>query len=293
MTPTPPDPQRGTSDHRRQWRECRYVYPVIARRSKGLSIGVNLNPEKVCNFGCVYCQIDRRTPRDLSGVDIAVLRRELRYALLEALSGNLWEEDRFADVPDELRRVNDIAFSGDGEPTCVPQLPEAVEAAAEVKRQLGLDDVKLILITNASRLAAEPFRRARPILDDNNGEIWAKLDAGTEETFQRVNRPAGGLTLEDIVQNILGLAVARPVVIQTLLLALDGQPPSQAELDAYARHVRGIVAAGGQVQFIQLHTVARTPADPSAQPLGREQLDEAGRYLAAAVQPVPVEVFHS
>lgn len=280
-------------DHSRQWRDFHYVYPVVSRRSRGLSVGVNLNPQKHCNFGCLYCQVDRSIPGRPLELDLNLLRSELRAVLEQAVSGEIWQDAKFQAVPADRKRINDIAFSGDGEPTCVPQLPEAVEAAAEVKRQLGLDDVKLILITNASRLAAEPFRRARPILDDNNGEIWAKLDAGTEETFQRVNRPAGGLTLEDIVQNILGLAVARPVVIQTLLLALDGQPPSQAELDAYARHVRGIVAAGGQVQFIQLHTVARTPADPSAQPLGREQLDEAGRYLAAAVQPVPVEVFHS
>ena len=38
--------------HSRNWQTNRYVYPVISRRSKGLSIGVNLNPDKVCNFDC-------------------------------------------------------------------------------------------------------------------------------------------------------------------------------------------------------------------------------------------------
>ena len=49
-------------DHRRDLGENRYVYAVVSRRARGLSIGVNLNPDKVCNFDCPYCQVDRTTP---------------------------------------------------------------------------------------------------------------------------------------------------------------------------------------------------------------------------------------
>ena len=51
-----------TQDHRRKLDENRYVYAVLSRRSGGVSIGVNLNPDKVCNFDCIYCQVDRTTP---------------------------------------------------------------------------------------------------------------------------------------------------------------------------------------------------------------------------------------
>ena len=292
MTPTPPDPQRGTSDHRRQWRECRYVYPVIARRSKGLSIGVNLNPEKVCNFGCVYCQIDRRTPRDLSGVDIAVLRRELRYALLEALSGNLWEEDRFADVPDELRRVNDIAFSGDGEPTCLPNFDAAVRAAVSAKEEFGREDIKLVLITNASRLDAPQVRRILPQFDRHNGEIWAKLDAGTDEFFQRVNRPYPVITLRHVLENIRGVARERPVVIQSMFFRLEGAEPPDSEIDAYTRHLREIVDSGGRIKLIQLYTIARPPASATSAALPDDRLDALADRVRAALPDVPVEVYY-
>ena len=40
-------------DHTRHFTDFTFVYPVISRRSRGLSIGVNLNPDKVCNFDCV------------------------------------------------------------------------------------------------------------------------------------------------------------------------------------------------------------------------------------------------
>src|SRR4051812_50014357 len=50
------------TQHSRTWRDNRYVYPVVSRRSKGISIGVNLNPDKVCNFDCIYCSVDRSSP---------------------------------------------------------------------------------------------------------------------------------------------------------------------------------------------------------------------------------------
>ena len=46
-------------DHPRQFQEFQFVYPVVSRRSHGISIGLNTNPNKACNFDCVYCQVDR------------------------------------------------------------------------------------------------------------------------------------------------------------------------------------------------------------------------------------------
>src|SRR5882757_9732879 len=105
------------TQHSRSWQQNRYVYPVISRRSKGLSIGVNLNPDKVCNFDCVYCCVDRTTPPIEREVDLGVLRDELDQMMALAISGELFGEPPFDQTPAHLKRVNDIAFSGDGEPT--------------------------------------------------------------------------------------------------------------------------------------------------------------------------------
>src|SRR5688572_22545251 len=103
--------------HSRHWATNRYVYPVISRRSKGLSIGVNLNPDKICNFDCVYCCVDRTMPPTVREVDMAVLRDELQHMVQIAASGEIWTQPPFDQTPAPLRRINDIAFSGDGEPT--------------------------------------------------------------------------------------------------------------------------------------------------------------------------------
>ena len=278
-------------DHRRQWRDCLYVYPVIARRSRGLSIGINLNPEKRCTFSCVYCQIDRKTRRDLHGVGIPTLRRELDAVLAEALSGHIWREARFAATPPSLRRVHDIAFSGDGEPTCLANFDQAVEAAAEARRLAKLESLKIIVITNASALDSPQVRRALPILDANNGEIWAKLDAGTEEAFQRVNRPHAPITLARIVENITDVARGRAVVIQSLFFRSAGQAPSGEKIEAYCRRLEEILGSGGKIKLVQVYTVARNPAERDVSALTAAELDAIAGTIRRTVKDIPVETY--
>jgi len=283
--------RRVHTDHRRQWRDCLYVYPVISRRAGGLSVGVNLNPDKRCTFACVYCQIDRTVPREAYPIDLPVLRNELRQALQAVASSELWAEPRFAAVPRALRRLNDIAFSGDGEPTCLPNFDEAVRAAADAKRLAGRDDVKIVVITNATRLRSPQVARALPILDTCNGEIWAKLDAGSEERFRRVNRPAEGLTLAQIVADIAFVAAGRPVVIQTLLFRAAGEPPAASEIDAYIARLREILDAGGRISLVQLHTVARPPAERDVSALSSEELEAIAALVRAALPALAVQTF--
>ncbi len=281
-----------TRDHRRQWRRCLYVYPVISRRAKGVSIGVNLNPDKRCTFSCLYCQIDRRIRRDLHTVDLDALEGELREAMRAAVSGELWEEHRFARTPQQMRRINDIAISGDGEPTCLPDFDRAVAAAARVKGEFHRDDVKIVVITNSTQFDQPQFLRALPILDAHNGEIWAKLDAGTEEYFQRINRPHPRIALQRIVDNIISVAGGREVVIQTLLFRLDGSAPPQEELEAYSARLLEILDAGGRLKLIQVHTIARSPQDASAAALDDAQLDAIADQLRAALPDIPVETYY-
>jgi wyosine [tRNA(Phe)-imidazoG37] synthetase (radical SAM superfamily) len=278
-------------DHRRQWRDCLYVYPVIARRSRGLSIGVNLNPEKRCTFSCVYCQVDRRSRRELHSVDIETLRRELDLAIAEALGGGLWREERFAATPPELRRVNDIAFSGDGEPTCLANFGQAVQAAAEARRQARLESLKLIVITNASSLDQPQVAASLPILDANNGEIWAKLDAGTEAAFRRINRPKSPISLEEIVANITEIARGRPVVIQSMFFRAAGQAPPAEEVAAYCRRLQEIIQGGGRIKLIQVYSVARVPAEKNVSALSAEELEAICRVVRRALPGVAVESY--
>src|ERR1700686_4558724 len=103
--------------HQRKFQANRFVYPVLSRRSGGISLGVNLNPDKICNFDCIYCQVDRTRQSETRFVEMDALLLELEAMLRLVSSGELYESDEFAGTPAPLRRLNDIALSGDGEPT--------------------------------------------------------------------------------------------------------------------------------------------------------------------------------
>jgi len=274
--------KRIFSSHPRRWRQFRYVYPVISRRSGGLSIGINLTPDATCNFNCVYCCADRSVPRRVAPLDLDVLEAELRDMV--AKRAQLFSEPEFQQVPAELRRLNDIAFSGDGEPTIVPAFGNALGRVAQVRRDFGLDDVKIVLITNACCLTRSAVVAALVQLDQSNGEIWAKLDAGSEEYFRIVSR--AHVPFQQVVDGILATARVRPIVLQSLFMRLNEQPPTAAERTAYVELVRWLLAQGAQFKLVQIYTVARRTAEDFVAPLSAVDLEA----LAARVRDLGVAV---
>jgi wyosine [tRNA(Phe)-imidazoG37] synthetase (radical SAM superfamily) len=258
------------ASHPRSFQHSRYVYPVLSRRSGGISIGVNLNLDKVCNFDCVYCQVDRSEPGEKEFVEIPRLVEELEATLDLVVSGRIYEQPPFAATPPPLRRLNDIALSGDGEPTTYRNFDQIAEACAAVRRR-GPADLKLVLITNASMFHRPRVRRGLEIFDANQGEIWAKLDVGTEAYYRRIIRSS--IPLARILDNLREAARVRPIVIQSLFLRLDGQPPPPEEQDAYCDRLNEITACGGRIKLVQVHTVARPPAERSVAALSDAEVD--------------------
>ena len=257
--------------HQRDWRQNAYVYPVISRRSGGLSIGINLNPDMACNFDCIYCQVDRSSPPRIRKVDLTRLGDELAQMISDAQSRVLFQDPSFVNVPDEWRPIKDIAFSGDGEPTTSKHFRECVELVATLKRQAGLTDTKIVLITDACYLARPEVVAALAVMDENNGEIWAKLDAGTEAYYRKVNRP--NYPLQHVMDNIIAAARVRPLVIQSLFMRLHDRPPDEAELLAYVDRLREITDASGRIAYVQVYTIARRPAEDYVTPLTGTELD--------------------
>lgn len=258
-------------DHRRSLADHRFVYAVVSRRSKGVSVGINLNPDKVCNFDCVYCQVDRRTAPVVREVDLPRLLEELEATLDLVHTGALFDMEPFRGTPLPLRRLNDIAFSGDGEPTTCPQFLATVRAVATVRRRRELNDVKLVLITNATRFHHPVVGEALALLDENNGEIWAKLEAGTETYYQTVDRTT--IPFRRVLDNVAEAARSRPVVIQAMFLRMHGEPPPAAELEAFCDRLNEIVGSGGRVRLVQVYTVAREPAEAWVAPLADSEID--------------------
>jgi hypothetical protein len=113
--------------------------------------------------------------------------------------------------------------------------------------------------------------RGLRILDENNGEIWAKLEAGTDDYFKLVDRTP--IAFQQILDNIAAAAKVRPLVIQSLFMRVAGEPPSAAELGAFCDRLKEITAAGGRIKLVQVYTVARRPTEEFVTPLSDADVD--------------------
>jgi len=276
-------------DHSRVFRENTFVYPVLSRRSRGISIGVNLNPDKVCNFDCIYCQVDRRSAAVTEFVEMDRLLSELERTLDLVESGDLYRDEPFAEPPEPLRRLNDIAFSGDGEPTTFRNIDRIVADVAAIKKRRGLEMVKMVMITNASRFHRPNVQEALAILDKNQGEIWAKLDAGTDAYFRRIDRTP--IPFHRILTNLRDAARIRPLVIQSLFMKVEGVGPDAAEIGEFCDRLNEVRAEGGAIQRVQVYTVARRPAESFVAPLGPDEVDAIAEAVRTRVR-VPVETYY-
>ncbi|MDD2710142.1 MAG: radical SAM protein [Verrucomicrobiae bacterium] len=275
-------------DHRRQRHNRLFVYPVISRRARGVSIGINLNPDKVCNFDCVYCEVDRQSKPLIRQVDLTLVENELRKVLAFYRSGDLFKHPPFDSTPAPWRRLNDIAFSGEGEPTSCPVFLEAATLAARIKDEMADASVKIVLITNATLLDRPKVRQALKILDDHQGEIWAKLDAGTEDHYRLVNR--SNVKLERILKNIETTALERPIHIQSLFFRLHGQPPDNQEMDAYLGHLQHFLSKGCQIKEVQVYTIARPTPEAYATALPSVELRRLGELIRSKTG-IPVQCY--
>ena len=285
------DWQQALRSHPRAWQSNRYVYPVLSRRARGVSIGINLCPDQVCNFQCVYCQVDRSQPARRRVVELTILRNELDHMLTQVASGELFRAEPFAGAPEHMRCLSDIAFSGDGEPTASEAFADAARIAVEARQSHRLPaDMKIVVLTNATLLDRPAVQAALEMLHGHAGQVWAKLDAGTEEHYRRVNRCP--IPLQHIVDNITLAARRWRVLIQSMWLRFGGRDPDPVEVDAFADRLRNILDAAGRIEAVQVYTLARRPAEPNVSPVPEEGLQAIADAVARRTG-LPVEVYPS
>lgn len=253
--------QLASNDHSRDSAGMTYVYPVVSRRAGGVSIGINLNPNNACNWRCIYCQVPGLVRGAAPAIDLALLERELRSFLDEALHGDFMTKR----VPAGSRHIEDVAFSGNGEPTSAREFPEALEVVLLVLEETGLQGrIKLRLISNGSLLDNQPVRNAIERLGKNNGEVWFKVDAGTRESILRIN--GVHLDPEGVAARLCRCAELCPTWVQTCCFALDGFAPSEAEVTAWL----GIVKhAKDRLAGVHLYGLARPSQQEEASRLAR------------------------
>lgn len=275
------------NEHSRDAAGLRYVYPVVSRRAGGVSVGINLNTNNACNWRCIYCQVPGLKLGTAPPVDLALLEQELRGFLHQLLHGDFMQ----TRVPEGARHINDIAISGNGEPTSAAEFAQVIELVAKLKRELELpEQIKLVLITNGSQLHRDNVQQGLRLMAQLNGEVWFKLDRASEPGMARINDTR--TTMDKVRANLAAAVSCCPDTwLQTCWFALDGNAPDKQDEDDYLNFLATMSQQGNAPRGVLLYGIARTSMQVEAPRLGalsRAQMEAFAARIRA--QGVAVKV---
>lgn len=259
-----------TDDHRRDSAGLLYVYPVVSRRAGGVSIGINLNPNNACNWACLYCQVENLERGGPPPLDLARLEQELLTFLSDVMHGSFMTHH----VPLEARRLVDVAFSGNGEPTSAAEFPDAVVRVGKVLEHFDLRGrIPVRLITNGSFLHRRSVRSGIQRLAELGGEVWFKVDRAINAEVAEINGVP--VRQEKILKNLEICTYFAPTWVQTCWFKLDGCAPSAESRQAYCALLRSLA---GRLQGVHLYGLARPSQQPAAQRLSALSVDDLNAF---------------
>lgn len=271
----------NVTDHSRDSAGMRYVYPVVSRRAGGVSVGVNLNVNNACNWACVYCQVPNLKRGGPPPIGLELLENELTRFLHDATAGDYLARN----VPPDARRLVDVAFSGNGEPTSAPEFAPAVERVAAVLQTFGLlESLKIRLITNGSLMHRRAVQRGVARIGELGGEVWFKIDRATAAGIETVNRVR--LAPAKVRASLLTCAGLAPTWVQTCYFAFDGEEASEAERSAY---LALLASVGEKIKGVHLYGLARPSLQPAAPRLSNLSLENFQRF-ARSISSIGIEV---
>jgi wyosine [tRNA(Phe)-imidazoG37] synthetase (radical SAM superfamily) len=242
----------STTNHDRDSANLRYVYPVISRRAGGVSVGINLNTNNACNWRCIYCQVPELTRGTAPQIDLVLLENELRNFFNELLHGDFMQ----SRVPEGSRRINDIALSGNGEPTSATEFAQVIDIVARVRREMLLpEDLKTVLITNGSLVFRSTVQQALHKMAQLNGEVWFKLDRASAAGMQRINDTH--TNMNKVRDNLIASITNCPTWLQTCWFAIDGEPPTLQDENEYLEFISTLLRDNYKPQGVLLYSLAR------------------------------------
>lgn len=177
------------------------VFGPIHSRRFGNSLGINLLPldNKICNFNCIYCECGWT---DLKSVNTKFFSLEV---ITEAI------EKRFKYISENKIEIDCITFAGNGEPTMHPNFSEIVDYVISLK-DIYLPGKKIVVLSNSALLGNQKVFSALQKVDLR----VLKLDAGTEESFQKINKPLSSKKLTWYIEKLKEFK--GDLIIQTIFL---------------------------------------------------------------------------
>jgi len=164
-----------------------------------------------------------------------------------------------------------ITYAGSGEPTLNSDLGEMIRATKM------LTSIPSAVITNGS-LLSEPDTGAAISMAD---VLLPSLDAGTEDTFQTVNRPDKTLSFAKMTEGLVRTSKEFPGQVWLEVMLVDGLNDSEAELQA----MRDIIQRACPNK-LQINTVERPSRSGNVKRVSDQTLTRALDILGETAEVV-------
>lgn len=233
-----------------------HIYGPVNSRRLGKSLGVDLLGAKICSFNCLYCERGR--------TDYLTGERK-EYVAYEELKTEL--SQFLAAGP----KLNYISYSGCGEPLLHKDFGRI---SAFLKKNFS--KYKQALLTNSSLITTEILTELR-----NLDLIVPSLDAVSESTFKKINRPYKDIEIEQIIENLAKAKQELAAEMWLEIFLLPGINDHQQELELFKKAVKKI-----KPDKIQLNSLARPGAEKWLEKMSRSRLEEIADFLGAKVEIV-------
>jgi wyosine [tRNA(Phe)-imidazoG37] synthetase (radical SAM superfamily) len=221
----------------------KYLFGPVPSRRLGRSLGIDVTPFKTCSFNCVFCQC---------GCTTKLISERGEFVPFEEVCAELehWlKEDGAADC---------ITFAGSGEPTLYSRLGELI---AFIKARTT---IPVIVLSNGTLLYRIAIRDELRQAD----RVKVSLSAWDNESFQQINRPAAGLTFEQLLAGEREFRQGFPGDLWVEVFIVEGVNDQPEQVQKIAAAVAGI-----RPNRIHLNTAVRPPAENGVQPVSKETLE--------------------
>ena len=225
--------------------KMKMVYGPVPSRRLGRSLGVNPIPLKTCNYSCVYCQLGRAT-------QMTNQRRDF-FPPEEILN----EIKRAIELHSGRGEIDFVTFIGEGEPTLCKSIGWLIRETKEIA------DMPIAVDTNGSLLYREDVRNDLSQAD----VVMPSLDAGTAETFRKINRPHRGIGFEAVVEGMEKFRQEYDGEIWLEVMLVKGINDSEKELEAIKSRLEKIGP-----DRIYINVPIRPPAESWAVPPDKDTI---------------------
>lgn len=206
----------------------KYLFGPVPSRRLGMSLGIDLVPKKVCSLDCVYCEVGHTTKLTTDRIE---------YIPYDKVIDEL--KDYFKNNPNP----DYITFSGSGEPTLNSRIGDVLQFIKHEKPK-----IPIAVLTNGTLLH---YKQVRIELIDAD-IVLPSLDAATESTFQKINRPAKGISVEKYIQGLVEFRKEYEGQIWLEVFILPGYNDNIEDLKAFKKAFEQI-----KPDEIQLNTLDR------------------------------------